>query len=253
MKYRCQFGHTVDSHLCVLHGVYCTPIKEEEPPRPAVPRPSSSSSGGWGGVLGLMFLALVIWLGYIYFTRPDGSSRLVLTAPITITPDAVKRVAHIKVYRLENSGSGKAGRMSWELWVTPLNSASDDTANEVKVGEIALGGELPAESYLDSFESDIPIRRVPYTDQPCHLVLRLRETYKSESYKSIDRVSDAHTVETPFVFAYAQWIRWWERKATWIIAGLCAVPILVGGGWILIRRRSRSTQEKLGEPPEPSA
>jgi hypothetical protein len=252
MKYQCRFGHIVDSRLCKYHEVYCTPIEEDAPPRRR-PRPGSNSSDGWGGALGVLFLGLVIWLGYIYFSRPDGSSSLQLVAPITIAPDAEKRIAHIAVTRLRNSGSGIAGSMSLELWVAPVTPAAGNPPNEVKIGEVVLGRELPAKSYLDNVESDIPIKKVPYTSQPCHLLLRLRETYKNEYYKSIDWVSEPYTIEDPVVFADAQWTRWWERKTMWIEAGLCALLIVAGGAWLMIRRRSRSMREKPAERAEPSA
>lgn len=247
MKFRCQFGHIVDSSFCVIHECYCSRVQEKEAPSPPS-QPGSSSSDTWGGVIGVVFLAVVIWLGYIYFTRPDGSSTLELVMPISIAPDAEKRMAHIAVYELRNSGSGKAGSMSLELWVAPVNPATGNAANEVKVGEAALNRELPAKSQLDNVEADVPIEKIPYTNQPCHFVLRLRETYKSEYYRSVDWISEGYTVKAPFVFADAQWIRWWERKVTWIIAGLFALLILVGGGWIMTRRRSRSTSEKPAEP-----
>jgi hypothetical protein len=216
-------------------------------PRPSQPSHTarSSSSEFIGPLLAILFFAALFGAGYIYFTRPNGSSDLRFVSPVHVTFDAEKRQAYASINRITNDGAGKSGSMSLELW------SLTNSVGEVKVGEVTIGKNLLKRYYREDISATIPVSRLPETDKPQELVLRLRETYRDSRYRSQTRVADSYALTPPYVFNDAQWIRWWERKKNWTniaIAGIaifCAVVSPIIGRSIQRRRLAKLN----GSPP----
>ncbi|HMG06562.1 MAG TPA: hypothetical protein VK581_13965 [Chthoniobacterales bacterium] len=193
-------------------------------------------------MLAILFFAALFGTGYIYFTRPDGSSELRFVSPVTVTFDVQKRQAHASIHRISNDG-GKSGSMSLELW-----SLQNDLG-EIKVGEATVGKDLRKGYYLEDISANIPISKVPETNKAQALALRLRETYRDERFRSQSRVSDSYALTTRYVFNDNEWIRWWERKKTWtnialvVVTILCAIFSVTLGRFIQRRRLAKIREE----------